>query len=108
MTFSLLCFLDQLTPIISIVAILYLARKVHQMSQASDRVAASAAALSASVDNAVAKLASQPADDSAQLNAVADVLDAAKSKLDGAASPPPASTGSAPAPSNPTSSTPVS
>lgn len=64
------------------------------MSQATDRLAASAAALSTSVDAAVTALGTHT-DDSAALNAVSDSLDATRAKLDAAVSatipaPPPA------------------
>lgn len=59
------------------------------MSAASDRLAASVASLATSVDVAVAKLTTIPADDSAAEGAAADALDALKAKVDAAIAPPP-------------------
>lgn len=63
-----------------------LTRKVARMSQASDRVAASLAALTTSVEALIAK--PTPADDTAAENAAADALDALKAKVDAAVTPP--------------------
>lgn len=49
---------------------------------ALDDLTASVTAMSASVDAAIAKLATIPADNSAQLAALKDQLDAARAKLD--------------------------
>jgi hypothetical protein len=57
------------------------------MSQASDRVAASLAALTTSVEALIAKPV--PTDDSAHETAVADALDALKVKVDAAVNPSP-------------------
>jgi hypothetical protein len=62
-------------------------RKKPMPTAAVSRLVASQVALSASVDAAVTALGSH-ADDSAQLNAVSDALDAAKAKLDAAVAPP--------------------
>jgi hypothetical protein len=67
--------------------ILHLARKVSRMSAASDRLAASNAALTASVEALLAK--PDPTDDSAVENGVADALDALKVRVDAKLATPP-------------------
>lgn len=59
------------------------------MSEATDRLAASNAALAAKIDEAVTKLTSPaPENTDAAVNAVADAIDAETAKLDAALNPP--------------------
>ena len=57
-----------------------------RMSQASDRVNASLAGLSTSVEQLIAKPVPVPVPDEAALNAAADQIDALKAKVDAAVS----------------------
>ena len=59
----------------------------NAMSVATDRLAASVAALSTSVDTAVAKITSAPPADDAAVSAAADQVDALKAQLDNASPP---------------------
>lgn len=86
---ALLSLPDALSLVLLIGVGIFYARKVSQMSQALDRLTASTHSLAASVDAAVAALATR-SDDSAQLNAIADQIDAARAKLDAAVTPAPA------------------
>lgn len=65
----------------------FFARGLHKMSQATDRLNASVAALATSVDALIAKA---PPDDSPVVNAAADAVDLLKAKVDAAVAAVPA------------------
>lgn len=82
-----------LPPVILAVMAGHLARKVHKMSQATDRLTSSVLALGTSVDALISKAATS---DDAAVNTAADAVDALKIKVDAAVNPVSASPTTAP------------